>query len=91
MMMMNFGARVRQQKHGTGKLSFNTIIYIYSDKCSVHYLIFFFRVLPGKTKVNHWLSNYNIFDGGVSWLGLVGLTFFYDCFSDSYESVNPQL
>ena len=49
MMMMNFAARVRQQKHGNGKLSFTTIIY--SDKCSVHYLIFFFRVLPGKTKL----------------------------------------
>ena len=72
---------------GIGKLSFNMIC---SDKISFHYLIFFSRVLPAKTKsitdFQIIRANHNIFDGGVSWLRLVGLYFCYDCFSDSYES-----
>ena len=72
---------------GIGKLSFNMI---YSDKISFHHLIFFSRVLPAKTKS---ITDFQIIISSTvvsaQWLGLVGLYFCYDCFSDSYESVNP--
>ena len=85
-MMMNFAARVTAKVQAS--VSYHLIWYI--DKISVHHLIFFFRVLPaGKTKSITDFQIVIIFDGGVSWLGLVGLDFCYDCFSDSYESVNP--